>query len=124
MRKDDFDAQMDDLRLALIAPDLQSEMFVAMLDAYFTERIAEIWEVSRIAAAYVPGLSEQEAQAVFAETEENLLNRRNRAWIDVIEAEAALHDRLVVAVGAAHLPGHQGLLALLAADGWTITPAP
>jgi hypothetical protein len=27
MRKDDFDAQMDDLRLALIAPDLQSEMY-------------------------------------------------------------------------------------------------
>lgn len=124
MRKSDFDTQVDDLKLALIAPDLQSEMFVAMLDAYFTERIAEIWEVSRIAAAYVPGLSEERAQAVFTETEEDLLNRRNRAWIPVIEAEAASHDRLVVAAGAAHLPGDQGLLALLEAEGWRISPAP
>lgn len=124
MQQDGFAAQLEDLKLSLIAPELQSEMFVAMLEAYFAGDVAEVWEVSRIAADYVPGLPPEEARRIFEETEKDLLNDRNAAWTGVIAEAAARHDRIVVAVGAAHLPGERGLLNLLARGGWEITPLP
>ena len=51
-----------------------------------------------------------------------LLDDRNAAWVPVIEAASARAPRLVVAAGAAHLPGEKGILAALAARGWTVEP--
>jgi uncharacterized protein YbaP (TraB family) len=48
---------------------------------------------------------------------------RNRNWIPVIEAAALKHDRIVVAIGAAHLPGEVGVLRLLEREGWMINAA-
>ena len=49
------------------------------------------------------------------------MTRRNRAWLPVIEAQAA-KGQLVVAFGALHLPGETGVLNLLAQNGWKISP--
>ncbi|SEV94054.1 hypothetical protein SAMN04488515_0325 [Cognatiyoonia koreensis] len=114
--------QLEMLQLGLMAPDLQSEMFVSMLDAYFSENVAEIWEASRIAVNYVPGLDPERGRELFAETEDLILTQRNLAWIPEITTAALAHSDVVLAVGAAHLPGEQGLLNLLAQDGWTVTP--
>jgi uncharacterized protein YbaP (TraB family) len=46
------------------------------------------------------------------------LTRRNQAWLPVIEAARSL----VVAAGAAHLPGEGGLLRLLKRAGWAVEP--
>ncbi len=50
-----------------------------------------------------------------------LLNRRNRKMAHRIDSMAAIRSNFF-AVGAAHLPGTKGLLALLRAKGYTLTP--
>ena len=114
--------QIEALRLGLVSLEAQESLFAAMLNAYYEGEIAQIWEVSRHAARDLPGLTPDEAAAIFAETEQKTLIDRNRAWMDPIRTATETHDRVVIAAGAAHLPGETGILALLAAEGWLIAP--
>ncbi len=50
-----------------------------------------------------------------------LLYERNDRWLPDIEAALA-RERVVIAVGALHLPGQRGLLRQLRAAGWTVAP--
>lgn len=116
--------QLEMLQLSLIAPELQSEMFVSMLDAYFSGDIAEIWEASRLTVNYVPDLDPERGAELFAQTEKLILNDRNDAWIPVVTTAIDDTSNAMLAVGAAHLPGENGVLELFAAEGWTIRPLP
>ena len=116
-----FEEQMDALRLSLLTPELQTEMFVAMLNSYFAEDIAEVWEASRLAVHYVPELTPERAEALFEEVEVALLKERNLDWIPVIEAAFEDHNTVTLAAGAAHLPGEFGVLKLLEHKGWAIS---
>lgn len=116
--------QLEMLKLSLLPTELQTGMFVAMLNSYFAQDVARIWEASRLATRDVPGLDPDRALALFAQTEEQLLTIRNHAWIPEIDAAAASHDRIVIAVGAAHLPGENGVLRLMENEGWVITAMP
>lgn len=114
--------QLDLVMSGLLDPQLQTEMFVAMLDGYFAGDVATIWGLTRVGMDLVPGLSEAEKDEMMALTEDLLLDRRNRAWMEGIDAAVAEADEIVVAVGAAHLPREIGVLRLLQEDGWTIAP--
>ena len=124
MRSDPIDVQVDQLRLALSPPDLQAAMFGTMLNNYFAGDIAELWEVSRVATHLLPGIDRAEADALFAQSEQQLLVDRNAAWMPVILDAAGDHDRITIAVGAAHLQGEWGILNLLARDDWDVAPLP
>ncbi|MBL0270927.1 MAG: TraB/GumN family protein [Chitinophagaceae bacterium] len=53
--------------------------------------------------------------------EDLLLYNRNRNW--VAKLKTLLHEKaLVVAVGAGHLPGEQGVIELLRKEGYKVTP--
>ena len=119
-KDDSLDEQVDMLRVSMLVPELQEQMFVAMLDRYFAEDVGRLWEMSRIATQDVPDLDPAEANAMFDEMEQSLLITRNRNWIPVIEQAAATHDDIVLAVGAGHLIGDQGVLQLLENNGWTL----
>lgn len=119
--EDSFDEQIDMLRVSMLVPDLQEQMFVAMLDRYFAEDIGRLWEMSRIAMSDVPDLDPVEANAMFDEMEDALLKTRNRNWIPVITEASETHDNILLAVGAGHLIGNEGVLRLLENEGWTIT---
>lgn len=114
--------QLEMLQMGLLPTDTQTAMFVAMLNSYFAGNIAEIWETSRVSMKDVPGLAPDRAAAMFAEAETLMLVDRNRAWMPKIAAATAAHDDVVLAVGAAHLPGQDGVLQLLQDDGWAISP--
>ncbi len=116
--------QIDMLRINMLTPDLQSQMFVAMLDRYFAEDVGRLWEMGRVAMQDVPMTDPAEAEAMFVEMEEALLHTRNRNWIPVITAATKTHDDIVVAVGAGHLIGEQGILQLLENEGWKIRRFP
>lgn len=121
-QNDPIEEQIDMLRVNMLAPDIQQQMFVAMLDRYFAGDIATLWEMSRLALTKAPGIDQAQAEELFAETESALLVDRNRNWMPVIAEATAQHDRVVVAVGAAHLIGQEGILTFLQDDGWTIAP--
>lgn len=118
---DTIEEQIDMLQVNMMVPELQQQMFVAMLDRYFAEDVGRLWEMSRIAITDVPGLDPAEGVAMFDDMEDALLTMRNINWIPVITQATEAHDDIVVAVGAAHLIGHQGILQLLENDGWSLT---
>ena len=121
LASDPLEEQLDVLKMGLLPAEDQSAMFVAMLDSYFSEQIAAVWEVSQVAAAALSDMSEAETAALMEDTKTVLLTDRNQKWMPVIAEAVAAHDNIVVAVGAAHLPGKDGMLDLLEADGWAIT---
>ena len=53
--------------------------------------------------------------------EDTIIIKRNRNWIGVIEAETARKSALI-AFGAAHLYGDEGIIELLKKRGYTLTP--
>ncbi len=55
------------------------------------------------------------------EFEEVLLNRRNRAWIPILERMIRSKSTFI-AVGAGHLAGEQGVINLLRKQGFRLTP--
>jgi uncharacterized protein YbaP (TraB family) len=118
---DSFDEQLELLRISMLVPELQEQMFVAMLDRYFAEDVGRLWEMSRIALSDVPGMDPVAGNAMFDEMEEAMLNTRNRNWIPVITEAAEGRDEIVLAVGAGHLIGEIGVLQLLENEGWAIT---
>ena len=118
------DEQIDMLRVNMLAPELQQQMFVAMLDRYFAEDVGRLWEMGRIAMQDIPDIDPAEGDAMFLEMQEALLDTRNGNWIPVIYDALDTSDRIVVAVGAAHLIGEAGLVQRLADDGWTVTRIP
>lgn len=105
------------LKLVLLDPGPAEEMLVAMREGYFSGRIAELWELSRMSADLLPAPAEPGAAEAL---EDGLLIQRNAAWVPVIEEAAARTPRLLVAAGASHLPGEDGVLRLLERAGWTI----
>jgi uncharacterized protein YbaP (TraB family) len=119
-----IEEQIDMLRVNMLAPDLQQQMFVSMLDLYFAEDVGRLWDMSRIAIADMPELDPAEGMAMFDEMQDALLDSRNRNWIPVITKATEDHDNIIIAVGAAHLIGDQGILQLFENEGWTITRIP
>lgn len=51
----------------------------------------------------------------------NLIVKRNQTWIPII-SELTHKESAFIAVGAAHLPGEEGVLNLLREAGYTVTP--
>jgi uncharacterized protein YbaP (TraB family) len=49
-----------------------------------------------------------------------ILDARNRAWLPKVIASLGIKTRTLFAVGAAHLPGANGLLALLGREGYEL----
>ena len=118
------DDQMDLLRATIAMGSQAEDMFATMSDAYFAEEHRRLWEFSRIAAMKTPGMSPEKIASDFALMEDMLLIRRNRAWMEVILPAATEGSRVVVAVGAAHLSGEEGVLNLLASEGFTLERGP
>ena len=86
-----------------------TQEYDSMLSHYLSEDLA---------ALYQDILKESEGFPNFLE---NFLNKRNRQWIPILEKQLE-KEATFIAVGAGHLPGEQGVISLLKAKGFTITP--
>lgn len=117
----DAEVQEDQIRAALALAETGDSQFVTLAEAYFAGDSRIIWEWSRHVAEGQPGTTPEAVAADFALTEDILMTRRNRAWLPVIEAAAA-QGPVVAAFGALHLSGETGVLNLLDAAGWSLTP--
>jgi uncharacterized protein YbaP (TraB family) len=63
-----LDEQIDMMRLGLLSPQINAEMFVAMLDGYFAGVVAQIWERSRLSLQFIPVMDIAVAEEMFAMT--------------------------------------------------------
>jgi hypothetical protein len=117
----DRDDQLALLKIALAERALADDGVVTMTEAYFRGESQLMLEFSQWETERLPGLSRKEADRLQALLEKVAVTGRNRAWIPVIE-RAAAEGPVLAAFGALHLPGEDGVLNLLAQDGWSIAP--
>jgi uncharacterized protein YbaP (TraB family) len=78
-----------------------------MLQLYLNANIEELYKIT--IQSYTPELIE------------SLLNSRNRSWLSILISNLP-RTSCFIAVGAAHLSGSHGLITLLIAQGFTLTP--
>lgn len=119
LRLDRYDEEVALLKLLLPLMRRSEALYATARADYLRGEPARSWETG---AAYLrarqPGA---ETERLLATARDALINRRNRAWMKWLLPELARGDALV-AVGALHLPGPDGLLALLEAEGFAIRP--
>lgn len=117
------DEEREMLEASLAMEDHSEDFATTQANLYFGGESRLIWELTRALSLEVPGASAEKVDTEMALMEEALVTRRNHAWISVIE-EAAASGPAVVAFGALHLAGEEGVLNLLSRRGWQIVPAP
>jgi hypothetical protein len=115
--------QIDLILSALATADRADDYTATLADAYFAEDTRLIWEFTRHDAETNSGLAAEAVAEQMVLTEDLLLARRNRAWMQVL-LPALNRGPALVAVGALHLPGRAGLLNLLQAEGFTLSRLP
>jgi uncharacterized protein YbaP (TraB family) len=112
--------QLSMVTSALAMEEDAEDMSATLAAQYFAGENRLIWEFMRAETLKLPGYTPERVAQEFGTMEEVMINARNRAWIPVIDAAAA-KGPVLAAFGALHLGGDQGVLNLLAQDGWTIT---
>jgi uncharacterized protein len=84
-------------------------------------------EVTKLKQAWLSGKPEDLLAALNAPMQESpelydvLITKRNQAWLTPVRAQLDTPGITLVAVGAGHLYGNDGLIALLRAQGLTVT---
>jgi uncharacterized protein YbaP (TraB family) len=97
-----------------------------MLAQTLKELDTEIASVGKLTAAWKSGDAPAVERIVLADLKsdpqmyQRLLVERNKNWLPKIEALFAGRGRALVVVGAAHLVGPDGVLAMLKAKGYTV----
>jgi uncharacterized protein len=108
--------QVDMLRASLKFADRTNDLMETLVQLYLSRKISAALPF-QIAIAKQVGIDDD----AFAGFQEKLLTDRNAKMRT--SAEPLLQDGGVfIAVGALHLPGKQGLVALLREAGYTVTP--
>ncbi len=87
----------------------ESATFDAMLDAYKEQNLQKLENVMMQSEVGMEAYSEV------------LLYRRNRNWVQKLK-NILPGNSLLIAVGAGHLPGKEGVIDLLKKQGYTVTP--
>lgn len=105
-----FDALAEEDQRALLAAVVAQAQ-----DPAAANRPAQLW-IAGDEAALVAELDK--GMLADPELRQALLIRRNRQWVTQIERLLAEPDRPVIAVGAAHMIGPEGLVALLSQRGY------
>lgn len=103
---------------ALLTEHQSEDILATMTAAYFRQDHRAIWEFARQSALKAPGAEPAQVEADLARMEDVLVTRRNQAWVTLLDKAAG--DHLIVAVGAGHLAGQQGLLNLLQQAGFAL----
>ena len=114
-----FDTQLGMLRMSLAGEASAADLNTTLTNAYFAGQHRLIWEFGRQNALSAPGAN----PAAFDQLERTLLTDRTQSWMPGLLAVADGHS-VVVAVGAAHLGGSDGLLNLLHLAGFALHRLP
>lgn len=114
-----LEQQIRQLKASLTAFGGGEDGLATVTEAYFAENAPLAMEALK--QAYLLEDPSEADIAAWDDVITLLLDRRNRAWMEVILAEDA--PRFTVAAGAGHLAGEQGLLNLLSEAGFSLERA-
>lgn len=89
--------------------DIQVKMFKDMIQLYAAQDSAKLYDLIKAGSTEYPTFSD------------SLLDTRNKKWIPLIE-NAMKAKPTFAAFGAGHLGGKNGVIQLLQAKGYTVTP--
>ena len=115
---DPIEKDLRHLMASLPLAALSNDQFTTLTNIYFEQTTAQAWYMTRLMGQRHVALPRAEINAALDQLEERLMTRRNHAWMEVIRARS--EPRIVIAVGALHLIGPDGVPALLEADGFTL----
>lgn len=111
-----FEVQLANLQLTLRLSDRTEDMNETLIQLYREHRTGEVWPLT-----WAMSDDKALAQTVIEEFQQRLIDERNLVMRDralpLIERGGAF-----IAVGALHLPGDKGLVALIREAGYTVTP--
>jgi uncharacterized protein len=91
-------------------PEASRKSFQSLLSAYNNQDLVQLQKI----------MNSDPSSRKFNKV---LLDRRNQKWIPII-TKAARSKSTFFGFGAAHLPGNQGVIALLRKAGYTVKPMP
>ncbi len=114
-----LDKQVADLSTYLHLLSSNLDDLHTLKDGYFAQNVQRV--VTFQEQQFFASLDASQARTAaedLTDLNTQLITGRNRAWMDVIQDAQA--DHLMIAVGAAHLPGETGLLSLLEEQGYTL----
>ncbi|MGR3503111.1 TraB/GumN family protein [Pseudaestuariivita sp.] len=114
--------QLDMLVWGLPMAAYSEDLFVTLRDAYFEEKHAFIWHFGSELARESGLIADVDYARTSAEVSDVMLDTRNAAWMEMLLG--ASEERVMVAVGAAHLFGETGLLQALEDAGYTLERLP
>ena len=121
---DPIDTQVTQMKDAVEAGLLgQSSNPATIIDLYFKEDIQLIWTYEGWKALKTAEDNGAKAEAIASQIkqlEQGLVVDRNLQWMETL-GFALSEGPATVAIGALHLPGEQGLLAQLKAQGFNVT---
>ena len=102
-----YEKQAEELLQTIDSMDNSKKYFSLMLDAYKEQRLDKIEGII--------------SDPVYGETDNQdiLLDNRNKNWVDQLK-QIMKKEPVFIAVGAGHLVGKSGLIALLRAAGYTV----
>lgn len=106
-------------------PDaLSKQMLAATLDegTYTSQDAAELYRIWRSGDLARMDRLVADMRRGYPALYARLLAQRNRAWMPLLAERLRGNIPLLVVVGAAHLPGPDGLLAMLKAEGFEVRP--
>ncbi len=102
-------SQVDDLMSLCRDPEKSSKLIMDLVSNYTQQNLEQVGQLMLEES----GVDQQQMQ--------ELIYDRNHNWVAQLQPLMS-KGRLLVSVGAGHLPGDQGLIALLRNAGYTIEP--
>lgn len=119
-----FETAEEQLRFLSDSP---IEVQVADLEIGVRQMVEEPDALTQLIQAWAAGdmdfldqVFNEDLREASPELYQRIIVQRNRNWIPQIEAALEGSDDVFVAVGAGHMPGTQGVIALLEAEGHTV----
>lgn len=110
-----------ELNLNLARSFSDNDFAVTRREAYFDENLTEGWILTNWLYTQAAGTNAAVLRRLDAQLHIRLLDHRNKAWMPVLRSRK--EKNILIAVGAAHLPGRYGILTLLQRQGYKLKPA-
>ena len=116
-----------DFQLNLLYGDPLSEQAKSLMSAVRNDNRVQqlahelIAAYSKVDLEKLVEITEDSEIGMDADSKEKLINERNASWAETLKTEIP-EKSVLVAVGAGHLPGEKGLLALLKNLGFQVEP--